>query len=234
MNWSEANDRPQLDQNTTVESEGAQNTLFIGDTGEISIEARRVLVQLLAGPFLDGRRHSKLWSVLLRDERVIRVRLSELFLDLVIDRDLEVAFTRQADVGDLEVPTLLRRVQLTFIDSVLLLYLRQLLIQADAQGRRAVISIDEIKEHMTLYETAANTDRAGFIKRLNASIEKIKKYRILQQLRSTDDRLEISPTLKLLFSAEQIQMLSRHYKSMALATTSSQTEPAESDEETGL
>jgi hypothetical protein len=44
------------------------------------------------------------------------------------------AFTRQADTGDLEVPLLLRRAQLTFIDSILLLHLRQRLTQADSQG----------------------------------------------------------------------------------------------------
>src|SRR5882724_3534461 len=101
--------------------------LFAGDSGELPLDTRRVLVQLLAGPSLDGRRHSKLWPALARDEAVIRRRLSELFLDLVIDQDLQVAFTRQADVGDLETPILLRRAQLTFLDSVCLLYLRQLL-----------------------------------------------------------------------------------------------------------
>jgi hypothetical protein len=122
--------------------------LFLGDSGELSLDARRTLVQLLAGPSLDGRRHAKLWPVLLRDEHVIRQRLADLFLELVIDRDMQVAFTRQADTGDLEVPLLLRRAQLTFIDSILLLHLRQRLTQADAQGERAVVSLDEITENL--------------------------------------------------------------------------------------
>ncbi len=79
---------------------------------------------------------------------MIRRRLAELFLELVIDRDVQVAFTRQADTGDLEVPLLLRRAQLTFIDSILLLHLRQRLTQADSQGDRAVVSTDEIMEFL--------------------------------------------------------------------------------------
>lgn len=186
--------------------------LYQGDSGDLALDARRVLVQLLAGPALDGRRHSRLWPILIRDEAAIRSRLSELFLQLVIDRDVQVAFTRQADTGDLEVPRLLRRANLTLLDSILLLHLRQRLTQAETHGERAVVSSDEIVEFLGVYEQAGNTDRALFEKRLHASIEKIKKHSILRKIRASDNRFEISPTLKLLFSAEEIQALTRIYR----------------------
>ncbi len=204
----------EADQAITPEAPVA-TALFANDTGELPLDTRRVLVQLLSGPSLDGRRHQKLWPVLLRDEAVVRRRLCELFLDLVIDRDLQVAFTSQVDAGELDVPILLRRSQLTFIDSVLLLYLRQRLTLADSHGERAVISLDEITENLMLYERAASTDRAGFNKRINASVEKAKKQNILQKIRSSEDRFEISPTLKLLFSAEEILGLTALYERMA-------------------
>jgi hypothetical protein len=198
-----------------IESHGeTPATLFPGDTGELPLETRRVLIQLLAGPSLDGRRHAKLWPVLLRDETIVSRRLSELFLTLVIDRDLQVAFTRQAEAGDLEIPVLLRRAPLTFVDSVILLFLRQRLMQSESRGERAVISIPEIAEYLSPYERSVSTDHAGFLKRVNASIEKIKKHSILQRIRSTDDRLEISPTLKLLFSAEEVQALTTIYRGL--------------------
>jgi hypothetical protein len=208
--------------------------LFAGDSGELELETRRVLVQLLAGPSLDGRRHPKLWPVLVRDEALIRRRLSELFLDLVMDADLQVAFTRQADAGDLETPVLLRRAQLTFLDSIMLLHLRQRLTQADAQGERAVISVDEILEHMSVYERSTNTDRAGFNKRIQASIEKIKTHSILQKIRSSEDRFEISPTLKLLFSAEAIQALTRTYQRMAAGEAVTPAPISDPDDEAGV
>jgi len=193
--------------------------LFINDTGELPLDTRRVLVQLLSGPSLEGRRHAKLWPVLLRDEAVIQRRLHDLFLELVIDRDMKVAFTRQVDAGDLEVPILLRRAQLTFIDSVLVLFLRQRLTQAEAHGERAVVSRDEMVENLVLYERAASTDRAGFTKRIAASIEKMKKHNILQKIRASEDRFEISPTLKLLFTAEEIVALTSLYDAMAAGQT---------------
>jgi hypothetical protein len=196
---------------------GITNALFSGDTGELPLDTRRALVLLLSGPSLDEHRHSKLWPVLLRDETVIRKFLSELFLDLIIDTDLLVAFTRQADTGDLEIPKLLRRAQLTFMDSILLLYLRHQLMQAQTRGERAVVSKKDIVEQLGMYDKTGNTDKAGFDKRIHASIEKIKKHNILQKIRSSDDRFEISPALKLLFSAEEIQVLQKLYLSMSAA-----------------
>lgn len=225
MNSSEPEQVPRVIDPTTGTDSG--NGLFPGDKGQLPLESRRALVQLLMGPSLDAQRHPKLWPVLMRDEAVIRSRLSELFLDLVLDRDMQVAFTRQADTGELEVPILLRRAQLTFLDSVLLLYLRQRLAQADAEGQRAAVATEEILEHLRLYERSANTDRAGFAKKVHAAIEKIKKHSILQKIRASNDRFEISPTLKLLFSAEEIQALTGLYKGMAndvLAMDSNETD----------
>jgi hypothetical protein len=69
--------------------------------------------------------------------------------------------------------------------------------------------------HLSVYERAVNTDRAGFNRRSQASIEKVKKHGILQKIRSSDDRFEISTTLKLLFSAEEILALTGIYRKMA-------------------
>lgn len=224
------------DATTPIHLDDAQpaGVLFVNDTGELPLDTRRVLVQLLSGPSLEGRRHPRLWPVLLRDEQVIRRRLAELFLELVLDRDLQVAFTSQVVAEELDIPILLRRAQLTFIDSVLLLFLRQRLTQADSHGERAVIARDEMVENLTPYERAASTDRAGFSKRVNASIEKLKKHNILQKLRASEDRFEIAPTLKLLFSAEEIIALTALYDRMAageLPTLARQ--PLDDDEDEG-
>lgn len=193
--------------------------VFQGDTGELSVDTRRVLVQLLMGPSLDARRQSRLWPILLRDELIIRRRLHELFLDLVVDRDHYVAFTRQVMVEEPDIPVLLRRAQLTFLDSVLLLFLRQRLTQAETQGDRAVVSVDEIVEHLKIFERTGNTDRSTFAKRMQSAIEKVKKHSVLQKIRGSEERLEVSPTLKLLFSAEEVQALTQIYRTMGQGMT---------------
>ena len=189
----------------------ASEPLYPTDTGRLPLEARRVLVQLLSGPSLDGRRHGRLWPVLLRHREVVASRLHDLFLELVIDPDAQVAFVRQADTGELDTPILLRRAPLTFLESVLLLYLRGQLADAELRGERAVVSHDEMLEQMRLYERELNTDQAGFDRRAKAAIEKAKKNNLIAAIRNSEGRFEISPTLRLLFSAEQVAELSRIY-----------------------
>jgi hypothetical protein len=227
MNWRDP-DADAVSGNALPEPDVAMG-LFAGDTGELPLDTRRALAQLLAGPSLDGRRHSKLWLALVRDEAVIRKRLAELFLELEMGPDLQVAFLRQADVGDLDAPKLLRTTQLTFLDSVLVLYLRQCLTQADARGERAVAGMEEMLEHLKVYERAVNTDKAGFMKRCQNSIDKVKKHSILQKIRASEDRFEISPTLKLLFSAEAVQALTRLYEQMAAGDGAAATASANRD-----
>jgi hypothetical protein len=191
------------------------SALFDGDTGELPLDTRRVLVTLLLGPSLDGRRQNQLWRVLLRDEAVVVRRLHELFLELVIDRDQQVAFTRQVQAEDQSLPILLRRAPLTFLDSVLLLHLRRCLTEADARGERGVVSLEEMLDHLRAFQPRDTADHARFQKQMQAAVEKVKKHSLLQKLRGSEERYEISPTLKLLFSAEQIEALTVVYRRLA-------------------
>lgn len=201
-----------LEESVSLEEMNEQRAeLYPGDNGQLPLEARRLLVHLLSGPSLDGQRHSKLWPVLVRYQEIIRSRLADLFLELVMDMDNQVAFVRQADTGEIEAPILLRRTRLTFLDSVLLLYLRQLLAEADIRGERAVVSGAEMKEQLTLYEQSLNTDHAGFERRVVNAIDKAKKNSLLSAIRGSEDRYEVSPTLKLLFNAEQVVALNSTY-----------------------
>lgn len=169
---------------------------------------------------------------MLRDETTIRKRLCDLFLDLVIDPDQQVAFVRQFDSEEIEIPKLLRKTQLTFVESVLILFLWQRLAQADANAERAVVSRLDIMEHLAAYERSSNTDHFGFGKRVRAAIEKFKKYNILQKIRASEDRFEVSPTLKLLFPAEQIQALTKVYERLPATDQSfAATENAVDEEE---
>lgn len=201
----------------TPTAEDQATVLFPNDQGALPADTRRALVNLLTGPSLDARRQAKLWQVLLRDELVLRARLHELFLELVIDREQGVAFTRQVSEDDLDAPILLRRANLTFVETVLVIFLRSRLTQSAAHGERATVSASEMLESLSVYERADNTDRAKFVKQAQAAIEKAKKLNFLHKLRGPEDRFEISPTLKLLFPAEEIQALTTLYRNLAAA-----------------
>lgn len=212
-------------------AEGATR-LFEGDVGELPLEARQVLTHLLIGPAVDGRRQPKLWNTLVRDEAVIRARLCDVFLTLIMDLEAQVAFTRQvqSDIGDF--PRLLRRSQLTFIDSVLLIHLRERLARAEAHGERAAVSEAEMLEDLALYERASGTDRAGFMNRAKAAIEKVKSNAILHKIRGSESRYEISATLKILFSIDQLLELKTEYQRLNQSSITEASEPESSEGET--
>lgn len=215
MNWSETETENDIEATPApaapVLSGGA---LFVGDTGSLPLEARRALCLLLAGPSVDAQRQPAQWAALLRNEDDVRSLLCELFLELVLDRDGGVAFTRQYDTAELDSPTLLRSAPLTFIESVLLLFLRQQLAEADTRGERAVVAEFQLVEAMSVYQKNVSTDQAGYGKRVAAAIAKMRENQLLSKLRGSEDRYEVSPALKLLFSAEHVQALGEAYRQL--------------------
>jgi len=68
---------------------------------------------------------------------------------------------------------------------------------------------------MSLFERQSNTDKAGFERRMRHSIDKMKHDSVLQKIRNSEDRFEVSPTLRLLFSAEEVIALTQIYRSLA-------------------
>jgi hypothetical protein len=198
---------------SAIESEAR----FEGDTGTLPVPARRVLVRLLQGPSLDARRHEKLWNLLKRHEAALRSRLHDIFLELVLDNQSRVAFTRQVISEDLDIPILLRRQSLSFIESVLLLFLRLKLTHSDAQAERAVVDRMEMQEYLKAYERSDNVDVSRFGRQMDGAIEKARKLGVLLKLSGADDRYEVSASLRLLFPVEEIEALGMAYRSHAPA-----------------
>jgi hypothetical protein len=199
---------------------------FEGDTGTLPVPARRVLVRLLQGPSLDARRHEKLWNLLKRHEVALRSRLHDVFLELVLDNQSRVAFTRQVTSEELDIPILLRRQSLSFIESVLLLFLRLKLTHSDAQAERAVVDRMEMLEYLKAYERSDNVDVARFGRQMDGAIEKAKKLGVLLKLSGAEDRYEVSASLRLLFPVEEIEALGMAYRRHAPAESA--RAPAES------
>lgn len=198
--------------------------LYPEDRGTLAFDARLALCKLLSGPCVDP--DSPLWPALLRDEAPLRSRLSEVFLELVIDRERKVAFTRPAQVGELDVPVLQRSTPLSYLESVLLLHLRQTLVEADTRGERAVVEETDLLDALAVYAGGTGADQVQATNRMNAAIAKMRKNTILLGIRGEDRRFEVSPTLRLLFPAEEVVALSAAYRALASgADTSVSTEP---------
>jgi Domain of unknown function (DUF4194) len=188
--------------------------LWEGDAGSLREPSRRALVQLLRGPYLSAARHGNLWAALLADEPQIKARLADMFLDLVADHEAEVAFVRNVQ-ADVDAPKVMRTATLTFLDTALLLHLRQQLLH-EGSGAKTIVGADEAADQLQVYRGKDNADPAGFAKRINSSWQKMVKYGLLAPT-TTEGRFEVSPVLRLVFGPEEIAAVRAEYRRLATA-----------------
>lgn len=198
------------------EGEGLEtNVLYEGDTGSLSFEQRQLMVTLLRGPYLTQAERPNLWQTLINSRSVIEASLANLFLSLIVDEELGVAFCRQADVGDLEAPQLLRQFSLSYLDSVLLLELRQRLLTAQSKGEKAVIAQETIEELLKTFDVSAKTNERQFKSHVNAVIKRLTARKLLKKLGDNTNLYEICLALKLIFNVEEIVALKKAYQDKA-------------------
>ena len=202
--------------------------LWDGDKGTLREPSRRVLVQLMRGPYLSASRHGNLWTALLSDEDAVRSSLADLFLDLVTDHAAQIAFVRNTS-ADVDAPKVMRTATLTFLDTALLLHLRQTLLQ-ESGGRKTIVGADEVADQLQVYRGKDNADIAGFSKRINSSWQKMVKYGLLAAT-STEGRFEVSPVLRLVFGAEEIAAVQAEYRRLAAEVEPGSAELPGTDEE---
>ncbi|AXH34846.1 DUF4194 domain-containing protein [Humibacter sp. BT305] len=193
-----------------LEPSGANPPLWTGDRGSLHDSSRRALLELLKGPYLSGARRPQLWAALIADEEAIRGRLHDLFLDLVVDPVDEFAFTRKVRTAERDVPSALRTESLTFIDTAMLLVLRQLLLASPGQPR-VIVGQDEVFERLGPYRDG---DESTYVRNLNGAWTRMKnRLRVIHPV--GDDRAEISPVVKFIIDDDQIRMLTDVYERIA-------------------
>jgi hypothetical protein len=161
-----------------------------------------------------------LWQALVADEDALRSRLHDLFLELVIDHSEEFAFTRKVTTEELQVPAALRSEALTFLDTAMLLVLRQQLLMA-AGERRVIAGQTEVFEQLSVYRQG---DESTWVRRLNSSWTKmLNKFNVLHTV--DDGRAEISPVLKMMVDHDQARAFAELYRTLVPAGTDEPDDP---------
>ncbi len=204
-----------------VRSEDAQlqnirptEPLFEGDAGVLNFDQRQLLVTLLRGPYLLRADKKHLWETLVLSREAIESMLNNLFLTLVCDEELGIAFCRQADTGELDAPQLLREFHLTYLDSVLLLEMRQRLIEAKEKGERGFIAADSVEEILKTFDASSRSNERIFKQHVNAVLTRLQERKLLRRA-GQSQMYEISPVLELIFNAEEISALKNAYEAKA-------------------
>jgi hypothetical protein len=131
-------------------------------------------------------------------------------LDLHLDLDREVAYTRQVvPEGSGRYPTLLYDAPWGREDTILLVFLRTRLRSEKASSAdRVFVDRQEMLEAIAEYRPEHATDAAGDAKRASKAIETVYKAGLLIGP-STGDRFEVSTAIEVLLPLERLQDLLR-------------------------
>jgi len=183
--------------------------LFEGDEGGLEVDQRRALVVLLKQRFITARTHPREWRALTRNPRPIRARLNDLFLELRIDTEREVAYKRQVqpEGGGRPYPTLLFDAPWGREDTILLVYLRAHFRSEQAAGAdRVFVDRDAMLEFIAQHRPDHATDQAGDAKRAVKAVESLTKAGLLDGPAGAD-RLEVSNAIEVLLPMDRLTEL---------------------------
>ena len=206
-------DAPDLTDPDLVDEEAERGpdssvSLWEGDEGGLEHAERKALVALLKQRFISARTHPRDWQALVENERLVRSRLNDVFLELQVDRVREVAWKRQAvsETGA-RFPTLLHDTAWSREETVVLVHLRDRFRAAAAAGEdRAFVDREDVVEHVAGFRPPHATDVSGDEKRARSAVASINRSGLLIGA-PTDDRFEISEAIESLLPLELLQEL---------------------------
>lgn len=184
--------------------------LFEGDEGGLELAQRKALVALLKQRFISNATHPREWRALVANPRPIRARLNDLFLELHLDRDREVALKRQVlPEGGGRFPTLLYDAAWSREETIALVYLRSRYRREQATGaRRAFVDKDDILAFIAQHRPEHATDESGDARRAERAVEAVHRTGLLVGA-STDERFEISNAIEVLLPLPRLTELLR-------------------------
>jgi hypothetical protein len=211
-------DEPGLDEADELERDDVSDiddeptstlAVFEGDEGSLDAAQRRALVVLIKQRFISNRTHPREWAALVAQPRPIRARLNDLFLELVLDLEREVAYKRQVtpEGGGRPFPTLLYDAPWGREETLALVYLRTRHRNDQAAGAdRSWVDRSDIVEYIAQHRPENATDRFGDARKAHKAVENIFKTGLLIGP-STGDRFEISHAIEVLLPLEKLTEL---------------------------
>jgi hypothetical protein len=193
-----------------VDDEGSVAPRFDGDTSQMPPEACWALQHLVTRPHL-SKGNGAHWAAIAAFEDLLRSRLNELGLLLIVDHDRGYAYTKQAEDPHPRSRRLLRAKTLNLAASALMLFLYQ---QYMASSDYPVVTHSEMIDHMSLYRSSGDTDEAGFVAKIETAIGTLTEVALLRRLEE-GDRYLIHGVIASLLDSVQLEALRERYLAVA-------------------
>ncbi|WP_418276503.1 DUF4194 domain-containing protein [Isoptericola jiangsuensis] len=190
----------------TVAIEDDDEVLFAGDTGVLPFEARRVLALLLQRRYLSAADHPAEWKHLLTHQQVLSSRLHDLFVELVVDRDYEIAYKRQVRSEGLAIPVLLRDEPYKRIETLLMLFVRNRFRQEQGSGTAAAfVDAEELTDYTLGFLAHDETNLAARRREIDNAVATLVREQVLAEVAA--GRYRILPVVEILLPVDRLAEL---------------------------
>lgn len=164
----------------------------------------QVLISLLQG-VLERESDPGQWQDTLALQARVRDYVRQIGLELILDEAEGHAYLRQRATaeGEVPLPRLVQRRQLSYPVSLILVLLRKRLVELDHQGgdTRLILSREQIGEQLRLFlpDTA---NEARFLDRLDTHLNKVVELGFLRPLRGQESQFEVLRILRAFVDAQ--------------------------------
>ncbi len=191
----------------------------VSGKGRLSPELRRALVELMRSGVVLASAKPQIYELLCHHHTLIEDHLADMYLRLLIDPPAGVALLlQQQDQADLEDEeersALISCRTLSLYDTLLLLVLRKHYQARQSVGeQQVIIDIDRIESQLAPFLPLTNSSRSDR-RKLSGSITKMKERKLLSPVRGDDERLEITPVIRYVVSAEFLERMLAEYQSL--------------------
>ncbi|GAB3102319.1 DUF4194 domain-containing protein [Isoptericola nanjingensis] len=209
--------------------------LFAGDTGVLPYEARRALALVLQRRYLSAAAHPGEWKALLAHQNVLASRCHDLFVELVVDRDYEIAYKRQVREAGLSIPVLLKDEPYKRVETLLMLFARNRFRQEQGAGERAAhVDAEELVDYALGFLAADETNLAARRREVDNAIATLVREHVLDEV--AEGRYRVQPVVEILLPVERLRELTAWLRSPSAepptaADHDDETEPVDEDEE---
>jgi hypothetical protein len=204
-------DGPQPDDTDTFVASAAveddERALFAGDTGVLPYEARRALALVLQRRYLSAAAHPAEWRALLAHQTVLASRCHDMFVELVVDRDYELAYKQQVREDGLNIPVLLKDEPYKRVETLLMLFARNRFRQERGAGERAAhVDTEELVDYALGFLAPGETNLAARRREIDNAVATLVRERVFVEVAA--GRYRIEPVIEVLLPVERLRALS--------------------------
>lgn len=186
--------------------EADREFLFDGDRGQLSYDARRALTLLLQRRFIEAGDNEQVWQTILTHQDTLESRFHDMFLQLVVDRDYQIAYKLQIREDGLGIPILVKDESYKRIETLVLVHLRNSFRQQLGLGESAAfVDTEELIDFAMSFIALDETNLSSRKAEAQAAVAQLSREGVLREVEQ--GRFRISPVIEVLMPIERLREL---------------------------